>query len=82
MADLFTPEVTPAEYDPTWMQQQLERIASALQELEPPYIILSIQNVEPSRKKEGMVVNADGTNWNPGSGAGLYEYVGGSWSKL
>jgi len=36
----------------------------------------------PSNPQEGMVVWADGTNWNPGSGAGLYEYRGGSWQKL
>ncbi len=31
---------------------------------------------------EGLVAFADGVNWNPGSGAGLYEYRGGAWNKL
>jgi hypothetical protein len=26
-----------------------------------------------------MIVYADGTNWDPGSGAGTYQYVGGAW---
>lgn len=36
----------------------------------------------PKDIAEGWVAWADGTNWNPGSGAGLYEYRGGSWNKL
>jgi hypothetical protein len=31
---------------------------------------------------EGLVAFANGTDWNPGSGAGLYEYRGGAWNKL
>jgi hypothetical protein len=29
-----------------------------------------------------MTVNADGTNWDPGAGAGLYQYLGAAWVKL
>jgi len=36
----------------------------------------------PTDAEEGWVAFADGTNWNPGSGAGLYEYRGGTWNKL
>lgn len=38
--------------------------------------------VEPSRPQDGDVVYADGTSWNPGSGAGVYAYLNGSWTKL
>ena len=31
---------------------------------------------------EGLVAFADGDSWDPGSGAGLYEYRGGAWRKL
>lgn len=82
MAELYTPGTVPPEFDNLFLQSELERIAIALQELEPPWIILSPQNNAPDKLKEGMVANADGTNWNPGSGAGLYEYIGGSWNKL
>ncbi len=37
---------------------------------------------EPKRLIPGLVVLADGTNWNPGSGQGLYIYYGSSWHKL
>lgn len=36
----------------------------------------------PDRPREGMLVSADGTDWNPGAGAGIYEYRGGGWHKL
>lgn len=82
MADIYTPTPIPEEYDPSFWRQELERIAIAIQELEVPWIILSPQGTPPDKTKNGMVVNADGTNWNPGAGAGLYERVGGSWNKL
>lgn len=36
----------------------------------------------PQKIRDGMIVLADGTKWNPGSGAGFYGYYGGSWKKL
>ena len=36
----------------------------------------------PSNPENGMIVIADGTSWNPGSGAGAYERKGGVWVKL
>lgn len=37
---------------------------------------------EPQRPRVGMVVLADGTNWNPGNGAGFYGYRDGAWRLL
>lgn len=39
-------------------------------------------NEAPTKLREGMIRFADGTNWNPGSGQGIYAYYGGSWNKL
>lgn len=39
-------------------------------------------HVEPTKVREGMVVGADGTDWNPGSGQGVYCYYNGAWNKL
>lgn len=41
-----------------------------------------VWHVEPFRPREGQLVFADGTDWNPGGGAGYYERVGGAWNKL
>jgi hypothetical protein len=35
-------------------------------------LILSYLHAEPSKTVAGMIVNADGSDWNPGSGAGTY----------
>ena len=45
-------------------------------------LIVQPSYAEPSRPREGMVVNADGTEWNPGGGAGLYQYLSSAWVKL
>ena len=45
-------------------------------------IRLKETNVAPTKPRAGDVRLADGTNWNPGSGAGFYGYYAGAWSKL
>ncbi len=40
------------------------------------------QEPEAASIFDGMVVYADGTSWDPGSGEGLYERNNGSWQKL
>lgn len=35
---------------------------------------------EPKRPRIGMLVYADGTEWNPGSGEGLYVFKSGGWT--
>lgn len=37
-----------------------------------PYETLRVLHAAPDRVFAGMLVNADGTDWNPGNGAGLY----------
>lgn len=36
----------------------------------------------PPKPRPGMRRNADGTQWNPGSGAGLYRFDGTTWKFL
>lgn len=38
--------------------------------------------VEPERPRDGLLAHADGTNWNPGSGAGPYVYFASAWHYL
>jgi hypothetical protein len=63
------------------VQDQLDAIAQAQSDT-LDFIQLNTLNREPERVREGIVAKADGTNWNPGSGAGFYGYRGGSWRKL
>lgn len=40
------------------------------------------QNAEPEKLYDGLIVYADGTNWNPGGGEGVYVYYAGQWNRL
>ena len=46
------------------------------------YLALNTLYAAPKRIFDGMIIKADGATWNPGSGAGVYAYVGGAWAKL
>jgi hypothetical protein len=37
-----------------------------------PFAELDVLHAAPDKVRAGMVVYADGTNWNPGSGEGIY----------
>ena len=69
--------VTPEQF-PDYVQQELQNIARAF--VDPAdFIQLKVTTVAPKKPRRGMYVHADGTNWNPGSGEGLYRYTGSAW---
>lgn len=37
---------------------------------------------EPAKLRENLIVVADGTDWDPGEGPGIYHYTGSAWEKL
>ena len=37
---------------------------------------------EPNRPRDGDIVHADGTEWDPGSGKGLYIYSDSAWVQI
>ncbi len=66
-----------------WIRDELLEVEAALDHPETDRINLSVRHSEPDKPREGDLVRADGTDWNPGAGEGVYEYTaGGSWSKL
>ena len=62
------------------LQEEFWRIQNVLDYIQKGY--RDTLHVEPDKRREFMVVAADGTNWNPGHGAGLYVYKGGEWHWL
>lgn len=66
---------------PEFLQQELLNIQKAWQAA-APFVYLQPLHVEPARLFNGLVVLADGTDWNPGSGAGYYGYRNGAWRLL
>lgn len=74
------PNFADADEAAAWFYAELQRLSKEMSEttavdLRPIY-------AEPLRPREGMLVFADGTEWNPGAGVGTYEYSGGAWVKL
>lgn len=59
---------------------ELEQIEQAFAEQD--FVQLVTTNVEPAKPRDGLTVLADGVNWNPGSGQGVYTYYNGAWRKL
>lgn len=43
---------------------------------------LDVLTAEPLVPSDGMIVYADGTSWDPGTGEGFYGYESGVWVKL
>lgn len=59
---------------------ELEQIEQAFAEQD--FVQLVEQHVAPAKPRTGLTVLADGTDWNPGSGQGVYTYYNGAWRKL
>jgi len=80
----YQPEELPIEMEEWrgYIKNELQKIANELLHVTAPAFRLEQRNTAPTKPREGDVYNADGTNWNPGAGAGLYEYIGGSYNKL
>lgn len=62
--------------------QELESRVVELERGQQNAFILNKVYASPARVYEGMLAYADGTTWNPGSGLGLYQYRGGSWTFI
>lgn len=54
-----------------FVQEQMEEIEIALQLIEDGS--MDIRNAAPDKPRNGLYY-ADGTDWNPGSGKGVYRY--------
>jgi hypothetical protein len=58
-----------------WANREVQRISNAF--FISAQTTIPVLNAEPSKPQTGQLVLADGTNWNPGSGRGLYYYDSG-----
>lgn len=81
----FAPEPVPLTVGNPELQEylyrELSRIGNALEQAD--VVGLSETTVEPDKPREGDIVYADGTAWNPtGEGQGFYGFVSSAWVKL
>lgn len=77
----YTPE-TPPKFDDLekmsqWVLEELQKVSGSQAET----IALELREThrEPERPREGMMVFADGTDWDPGDSRGGYIYRNGLW---
>jgi hypothetical protein len=79
----YIPKPVPADIAqlPAFLKLELESLSAALVQPDE-FQLLQKRYTAPARPREGMLVLADGTSWNPGSGAGFYGYRGTSWVFL
>ena len=82
-APKYVPNPVPANPEdlPRYIFEEFLKLQGALQENATTFI--EVKNVAPDRIKQGDIVYADGTNFNPGCGEGIYfRNAAGSWVKL
>jgi len=66
----------------SYLTQELYKISDALRVVEIDEMRFKVHTVEPDKPREGQVYAADGTNWDPGYGAGPYYYTGAEYLPL
>ena len=66
---------------PAYLSNELQSLAKSLIQSQP-FAFLQTLHAAPTKPQAGMVVLADGTDWDPGSGAGFYGYRGAAWHLL
>ncbi len=76
-----TAPANPREFQ-VWLLEELRHIADSASEPEADTVVLKQWNAVPDKLYDGLVVYADGTNWNPGSGEGYYGYYAAAWHFL
>lgn len=59
----------------TYLLRELQRVGDSIGAIDS--VILQKRFRAPDHVKDGMIVLADGTSWDPGSGAGFYGYNAG-----
>lgn len=78
----YTPGPPPESLTVQNVWTEFQKIRNFIETMEVDYITLTVHNVAPSKPKVGVLYYADGTNWNPGSGKGVYQYDGSAYNKL
>ena len=74
------PEPPALESLALYVFDELQKISNAVEVLS--ILNLPVTHVAPLRPRDGDTYLADGTNWNPGAGKGVYTYYNSVWNKL
>ena len=79
---LYEPGPIPEEQEDlaTYLVTELKRLGNII--YNQAAFRLERLHEEPQRPRVGDIRYADGTDWNPGSGEGVYLFDGTSWTKF
>ena len=71
---------------PRYVEEELIAIENVLGVLQTPELLrlrkLNVEPVEKGNSAYAILAYADGVNWNPGSGAGIYASNGSTWTLV
>ena len=79
----YEPRIVPPSLEEelaAFLDEEFRSIASSLVAVEN--VLLPVLHVEPVRPRNGQIILVDGTDFNPGSGAGFYGRSAGAWVLL
>ena len=78
----WTPNPAPLNNEQLsdYLFHELNRLSDIIFNLD--VMRLEQTNVDPDKPRDGDIRYADGTNWNPSGGVGIYAYIGSTWTKL
>jgi len=78
----YTPGAPPQSTEAlgTYLQQELHRVSELIGIISE--LVPGVQHVAPTKPSISSIAYADGTNWNPGSGEGLYVYKSTGWTFI
>ena len=80
--DKYSPEAVPEDREEwqRFLNEEFRKVAFMFE------LLLEgnneIRGTEPEKPRDGMLVFANGTTWDPGSGRGFYGRENGAWIKL
>jgi hypothetical protein len=79
----FEPTLCPTSIEdlPTFIDNMFLEIRAVIEVVRDGH--LDVSNTAPINPQQGDIRYADGTNWNPGAGEGIYfRNAAGAWVKL
>jgi len=82
---MFRKSKTPLDVKelPRYLDSELLKIEDDSKNPEVESIQVTVTNSSPDKPRQGQMYYADGANWDPGSGEGIYFYNASStWVKL
>lgn len=79
---MYNPEpIAPNDDLRRYLAGELEKLAGVFQGFTIGFPLTEL-TAPPKKYRDGLIVFADGTLWNPGSGRGFYGYSSGAWRFL